>query len=61
MEIGDVVLVDTFINGYLKGVIVHKHEKQNDVYNVDVYNVKIVLGEYGEVVEAFSAKRIKKI
>lgn len=56
MGIGDVVLVDTVINGYLKGVIVHKHETQNNVYNV-----KIDLGEYGEVVESFSAKRIKKI
>lgn len=56
MGIGDAVLVDTVINGYLEGVIVHKHETQNNVYNV-----KIDLGKYGEIVESFSAKRIKKI
>lgn len=56
MEIGDTVLVDTVINGYLKGVIVHKHETEDDMYNVKLY-----LGDYGEAVETFSAKRIKKI
>lgn len=56
LKIGDTVFVDTGINGYLKGVIVYKHETQDDTYNV-----KIDLGEYGEVVESFHEKRITKI
>ena len=56
MEIGDVVLVDTVINGYLKGVIVHKHETPPDTYNVKIY-----LGEFGEAIESFHKSRITVI
>lgn len=56
MKIGDNVIVDTGINGYLTGVIVHKHETPDDTYNV-----KLDLGEYGEVVESFHKRRITKI
>ena len=55
MKIGDTVIVNTGINGYLTGVIVHKHEIPDDTYNV-----KLDLGEYGEAVESFHERRITK-
>ena len=56
MKVGDNVIVDTGINSYLPGVIVYKHETPDDTYNV-----KIDLGEYGEVVESFHKRRITVI
>ena len=56
MKVGDNVIVDTGINLYLKGVIVHKHETPPDTYNVKIY-----LGDFGEVIESFHKRRITVI
>lgn len=56
MKVGDNVIVDTGINGYFRGVIVHKHETPPDTYNVKIY-----LGDFGEVIESFHKRRITVI
>ena len=58
MKVGDKVKVNTIINGWLNGVIVAKIEVLG---HQTIYNIKINLGKYGEVIEPFLKKRIKKI
>ena len=57
MNVGDKVQVNTVINGWLNGIIVAKKEVLG--YPI-IYNIKINLGKYGEVIEPFLKKRIKK-
>ena len=58
MKVGDKVKVNTIINGWLDGIIVAKKEVLG--YPI-IYNVKIKLGQYGEVIESFLKNRLKKV
>lgn len=58
MKVGDKVKVNTIINGWLDGIIVAKKEVLD--YPI-IYNVKINLGKFGEVIESVLENRIKRI
>ena len=56
MKVGDKVIVNTGVNGWLEGTIVSKREVLD---YPTTYNVKLTLGEFGEVIETFTEGRIK--
>lgn len=58
MNVGDNVKVNTGINGWLPGIIVAKTELLN--FPETLYNVRLDLGEFGEVVERFVESKIIK-
>ena len=58
LYVGDKVKVDTIVNGLLDGIIVAKIEV---IDHPTIYNVKLNLGEFGEVVEPFKKERIRRI
>ena len=58
LYVGDKVKVDTIVNGLLDGIIVAKIEALD---YPTIYNAKLNLGEFGEVVEPVKKERIRRV